>query len=55
MVSRVGRYYITPFEGSRGYTQSDPLSTTIFNMVVDTVIHHRAMVADGEDSGTEGL
>ena len=55
MVSRVGRYYITPFKVSRGYMQSDPLSTTIFNRVGDTVIHHREMVADGEDSGTEGL
>ena len=40
MVSRAGRYYNAPFTGSRGITQGNPLSPTIFNMVVDVVIRH---------------
>ena len=38
MVARVGRYYCTPFKGSSGVTQCDPMSLTIFNMVMEKVI-----------------
>ena len=38
MVARVGRYYCTPFKGSSGVTQCDPMSLTIFNIVIDKVI-----------------
>ena len=40
MVARAGRYYGTDFKGERGVTQGDPLSPTIFNVVVDTVVRH---------------
>ena len=40
MVSRAGVYYGKAFKGERGVTQGDPLSPTIFNVVVDTVVRH---------------
>ena len=40
MISRAGRYYGAPFTSSRGITQGNLLSPTIFNMVVDVVIRH---------------
>ena len=40
MVARTGGYYGTAIRGERGVTQSDPLSPTIFNVVVDEVIRH---------------
>ena len=38
MVARARRYYGTPFKGFHGVIQGDPLSTTIFNMVLDAVL-----------------
>ena len=40
MVARAGGYYGSPFRGDRGVTQGDPLSPTIFNVVVDAVVRH---------------
>ena len=40
MVARAGRYYGEAFKGERGVTQGDPLSPTIFNVVVDAVVRH---------------
>ena len=40
MVSRAGVYYGEAFKGARGVTQGDPLSPTIFNVVVDAVVRH---------------
>ena len=40
MVPRAGGYYATGFKGERGVTQGDPLSPTIFNVVVDAVVRH---------------
>ena len=40
MVARAGGYYGTEFKGERGVTQGDPLSPTIFNVVVDAVVRH---------------
>ena len=40
MVARAGRYYVEAFKGDRGVTQGDPLSPTIFNVVVDAVVLH---------------
>ena len=40
MVARAGGYYGGPFRRERGVTQGDPLSPTIFNVVVDAVVSH---------------
>ena len=40
MVARAGGYYGDGFKGVRGVTQGDPLSPTIFNVVVDAVVRH---------------
>ena len=37
MVAGAGGYYGSEFQVSRGLKQEDPLSPTIFNMVVDAV------------------
>ena len=45
MVARAGAYYGKGFKGGRGVTQGDPLSTTIFNVVVDGVVRHWVTIA----------
>ena len=40
MVARAGGYYVEVFRGAKGVTQGDPLSPTIFNVVVDAVFRH---------------
>ena len=35
-----GGYYGTGFKGARGVTQGNPLSPTIFNVVLDAVVSH---------------
>ena len=53
MVARAGGYYGTVFQGARGVTQGDPLSPTIFNVVVDAVVRHwvTVMTAGVEERG----
>ena len=40
MAARAGGYYGMAFGGERGVTQGDPLSPTLFNVVVDAVVRH---------------
>ena len=40
MVVLAGGYYGETFCGKRGMTQGDPLSPTVFNVVVDAVVRH---------------
>ena len=56
MFARADGYYGTVFQGARGVTQGDPLSPTIFNVVVDTVVRQWVMVMlEGtEDQGKRG-
>ena len=44
MVAKAGGYFGRPFKGCRGVIQGDPLYSTIFNVVMDAVIHHLVMV-----------
>ena len=55
-VAREGGYYGTIFKGARGVTQGDPLSPTIFNMVVDAVVKHwvTVVIAGVEERGERG-
>ena len=59
MVARAGGYYRKGFKGGRGVTQGDPLSPTIFNVVVDAVVRHWVTIAVTEaetrrEQGREG-
>ena len=56
MVARAGGYYGTGFKGERGVTQGDPLSPTIFNVVVDAVVRHwvTLTVEEVETRGDQG-
>ena len=56
MVARAGGYYGEAFKGERGVTQGDPLSPTIFNVVVDTVVRHwiEGIVDEAEEKGETG-
>ena len=59
MVDRSGGYYGEAFKGARGVTQGDPLSPTIFNVVVDSVVSHWVTMAMAEadkqgERGDEG-
>ena len=40
MMARAGGYYGAEFKGYRGVTHGDPLSSTIFNVVVGAVVRH---------------
>ena len=44
---------MTYFKGERGVTQGNPLSPTIFNVVVDAVVRHwvTGVIADEEERG----
>ena len=56
MVARAGGYYRKGFKGGRGVAQGDPLSPTIFNVVVDVVVRHwvTISVTESETRGGEG-
>ena len=47
--------YGEPFLWERGMTQGDPISTTIFNVVVDAVVRHwESMVEEGHVGKWQG-
>ena len=48
--------YREAFKGDRGVTQGDPLSPTIFNVVVDAVVRHwvTMVLAEAEKRGERG-
>ena len=56
MVARAGGYYREACKGDRGVTQGDPLSPTIFNVVVDAVVRNWATMAleEAEKRGERG-
>ena len=59
MMARAGGYYGEAFKWARGVTQGNPLSPTIFNVVVDAVVRHWidglvAEIAEEEETGREG-
>jgi hypothetical protein len=51
MVARQAGFHGEAFMATRGVTQGDPLSPTIFNIVVDAVVRYRlSLVLDGAES-----
>ena len=53
MLARAGCCYATPLKGHQGVTQADTLSLTIFNMVVDVIIHQWVTLVAGEEAVPE--
>ena len=53
MVARAGGYFGTRFNGEWGVTQGDPLSPTIFKVVVDAVVLHWVTLAVEESETQE--
>ena len=56
MVAWAGGYYGKYFRGERGVIQGDPLSATIFNVVVDAFVRHwvQGVVEEAEARGELG-
>ena len=56
MVARAGGYYGKAFKGGIGVTQGEPLSPTIFNVVVDAVFRQwvNGLVDEAEAKGETG-
>ena len=56
MVARAGGYYREGFKRFQGVTQGDPISPTIFNVVVDVVVRHWVTMAlsEAEKRGGRG-
>ena len=56
MVERDGGYHREAFKGARGVTQGEPLSPTIFNVVVYAVVRHwvTLAMAKAEKQGERG-
>ena len=55
MVARAGRYFGIPFKGYHRVTQGNPLTPTIFNVVVDSTICYWVLVVAPTEDGTEEL
>ena len=55
MVARAVGYFGLLFNGYHEVKQGDPLSTTLFNVVVDAVILHRVTVVAPTKESMEGL
>ena len=56
MVARAGGDYGAASKGARGVTQGDPLSPTIFNVVVDAVLRQwiEGLITETEEKGETG-
>ena len=56
MVAQAAGYYVALFRGERGVAQGDPLSPTIFNVVLDAVGRHweSLLMAEREGGDSSG-
>ena len=55
VVAKADGYFVPPFHGYRGVTQGNTFFPTVFNVVVDSVIHHWLTVVAPTEAGAEGL
>ena len=55
VLARAVGYYIPTFKGYHIVTQGDPLSPTLFNVVMDAVIRHWVTVVAEMEEGMEVL
>jgi hypothetical protein len=54
-VAKASGYYGDPFGVTRGVTQGDPVSPTIFNIVVDAVVRYWLSQVCGAEAALSGL
>ena len=52
MLAWAGGYFGSHSKGKRGVTQGGPISTTIFNVVVDAVMNYWVSVVEETEGGT---
>ena len=55
MVAKADGYFGHPFNGFQCVTQGDPLYPTIFNVVMDAIIHHWVRLVMPTEAGMGGL
>ena len=56
MMMPAGGHYEEPSHRERGITQGDLMSTTIFNVVVDAVVHHlESLLAERAGGGVSAM
>ena len=55
MVAKAGGYFGIPFKGYQCVRKGDPMSPTIFNVVMDAVISYWVTVVTTTEAGTGGL
>jgi len=55
LVARQGGYYGDPFSAGRGVTQGDPLSPTLFNILVDAIVREWLRTTCPAAAGVEGF
>ena len=55
MVTNSGKYYGQPFSMGRGVTQGDPVSPTIFNIIVDAVVRETIQEICGPQEDQHGF
>jgi hypothetical protein len=56
IVARQGGFYGEPFKATRGVTQGDPASPTLFNVLVDAIVRHwLTLVLDDGSADDDGL
>jgi hypothetical protein len=56
IVARQGGFYGEPFKATRGVTQGDPASPTLFNVLVDAIVRHwLTLVLDDGSTDDDGL
>ena len=53
MVDHAGRYYGAAFKGLWGVTKGYPLSPTIFNLEMDAVVQHWALLVEERTGGQD--
>ena len=53
MVYRASGYFGGPFKGQRGVTQGNRLPATIFNTLVDSILHHWVSVVTEAEGGDD--
>ena len=55
MVSKSGKYYGLPFSTGRGVTQGDPVSSTLFNIIVYAVVRATLQEICGPQEAQHGF